>query len=227
MGLNKSKGQMFTFVTHTFNVIKGVCPLDCIYCYCKDMVTKPLHLDTTEFKTDLGEGNIIFVGSSIDMFAEEVPIDWIAKTLSYCRTFDKNTYLFQTKNPKRYNQFWGVMPSNVILGITIETNRDTSAISKAPSILDRVKYMSTDLSPCLLFTEKTVTIEPIMDFDLELFVEYIRQIKPKFVSIGADSKNHNLQEPSAHDVNKLIFELKKFTDVKIKSNLSRILRKGD
>ncbi len=45
--------------------------------------------------------------------------------------------------------------------------------------------------------EVMVTIEPIMDFDLEPFVEMIKNTKPKFVNIGADSKGHNLPEPSS------------------------------
>ena len=68
-----------------------------------------------------------------------------------------------------------------------------------------------------------LSIEPIMDFDLEPFVQIIKNIKPKFVSIGADSKNHNLPEPSKEKIEVLIRELKKFTEVKIKDNLKRLL----
>ena len=32
MGLNKSKGNMYEFTTHTYNTIKGKCPHDCGYC---------------------------------------------------------------------------------------------------------------------------------------------------------------------------------------------------
>ncbi|KKK52692.1 hypothetical protein LCGC14_3102340 [marine sediment metagenome] len=41
-----------------------------------------------------------------------------------------------------------------------------------------------------------ISIEPITDFNLEFFIKIIKEIKPKFVSIGADSKGHNLPEPS-------------------------------
>jgi len=78
MALNKSKGNMYEFVTHTWNAIKGECPHDCSYCYMKRWgKLNPIRLDTREFKTDLGEGNFIFVGSSCDMFADSIPYEWI------------------------------------------------------------------------------------------------------------------------------------------------------
>jgi hypothetical protein len=40
-----------------------------------------------------------------------------------------------------------------------------------------------------------VTIEPIMDFDLEKMVDLIRKCKPVQVNIGADSGNNHLPEP--------------------------------
>ena len=50
----------------------------------------------------------------------------------------------------------------------------------------------------------------------------IYQIKPEFVSIGADSKGHNLQEPCKENIKVLIDELNKFTTVIIKDNLKRL-----
>ena len=71
--------------------------------------------------------------------------------------------------------------------------------------------------------ELFISIEPILDFDLQVMVRWMVQIKPKFVSIGADSKHHNLQEPGKKKVESLIKELKKITEVKIKPNLKRLL----
>jgi DNA repair photolyase len=36
MPLNPSKGNMYPFVTHTWNPIRGKCPHDCSYCYMKN-----------------------------------------------------------------------------------------------------------------------------------------------------------------------------------------------
>ena len=69
-----------------------------------------------------------------------------------------------------------------------------------------------------------VTIEPIMDFDLEVFYDWIRDARPAWVNIGADSKGHKLPEPSKEKIEALITELKKFTEVRIKPNLSRLIK---
>jgi hypothetical protein len=69
-----------------------------------------------------------------------------------------------------------------------------------------------------------ISIEPILDFDLDEFLPGIKNVSPKFVSIGADSKGHNLPEPPAGKVKELIQELQKFTEVKVKDNLKRIMR---
>ncbi len=68
----KNKGNMYDFVTHRWNPIKGKCPHECAYCYMKRFPLGPLHLDEKELRTDLGSGNFIFVGSGTDMWAEEV-----------------------------------------------------------------------------------------------------------------------------------------------------------
>jgi hypothetical protein len=68
MGLNTSKGNMYDFVTHTWNTVKGECYHDCSYCYMKRWgKLKPARFDQKELKTDLGSNNFIFVGSSCDM----------------------------------------------------------------------------------------------------------------------------------------------------------------
>ena len=217
MVLNKQKGNMYGFVSHTWNVIKGKCPHDCSYWYMKRFPQGALRFDEKELKTDLGEGNFIFVGSSCDMFADNIKFDWIADVLDYIHKFPNNTYLFQTKNPKRFHQFFNRFPRKCIYGTTIETNRNFS-ISKAPKMLDRVKAMKE------LYGRKMVTIEPIMDFDLEELVSLIKSIGVEFVNIGADSKEHNLQEPSWNKVQLLIKELEKFTKVNLKDNLKRLMK---
>jgi hypothetical protein len=53
----------------------------------------------------------------------------------------------------------------------------------------------------------------------------ILEIKPSFVTIGADSKNHNLSEPSREEIMELIKRLRKFTQVRTKPNLGRLLKR--
>ncbi len=224
MSLNKSRGNMYPWVSHTWNVIKGKCPHDCSYCYMKRYPQPELHFDEKELKTELGNNRIIFVGSSCDMWADNIPDLWIARILYWCRNFD-NKYLFQTKNPARY--LHGMEPlmglaewafPSCILGTTIESNRCCCDLTpKAPCTSQRYLAMRKIPFP------KMVSIEPIMDFDLEDFVMMIREIKPEFVSIGADSGDNHLPEPSGDKVKEFIEGLREFTEVKVKDNLKRMV----
>jgi DNA repair photolyase len=220
--MNKQTGNMYPFVTHTQNFIKGKCSHDCLYCYVKQWgEPRPLRLDEKALKEDLGEGNFIFVGSGTDMFAEDVPIDWINRSLKRCAESD-NKYLFQSKNPERMIFcVTNVHVKNKLLACTIESNKDYK-ISKAPLIEERVHAMS--MCSCA----KMITIEPILCFDLPYMVEIIDRIQPDKISIGADSKGHNMPEPKWESVQKLIDEInKRKIDLCLKSNLKRLKPKGE
>lgn len=215
LGLNKQKGNMYPWVTHTWNPVKGKCPHNCVYCYMKVFPLKELRLDTKEFNTGLGCGNIIFVGSSCDMFADGIPDKWILQVLLYCHKF-ANTYLFQSKNPYRFNKY--CFPEKTILGVTIESNRGYPSLSDAPSVKSRYRWMER------YNMRKMVSIEPILDFDLAEFIHILRRVAPEFVSIGADSKGHGLPEPSKEKTLDLIRYLTKTNiKVKLKDNLKRII----
>lgn len=222
MALNKSKGNMYSFVTNTWNTIKGQCYHDCSYCYCKSIAKrfnaeqKPVHFDERELKTNLGSGNFIFVGSSCDMFAEDIPNEWINQTLEHCKKFD-NDYLFQTKNPSRING--SIMPKKTVICTTIETNRVYENImgNCPPPYIRALGMYCIDLP-------KYLTIEPIIDFDVNEMVEIVKTVNPIQVNLGADSGNNNLPEPSKEKILALISELEKFTTIHNKSNLKRLLK---
>lgn len=222
MSLNKSTGNMYEFVTHTWNTIKGKCPHGCSYCYVKRWGKQPeLHFDERELKTDLGSGNTIFVGSSCDIFADAISPEWVIKTLLHCEKYD-NTYFFQTKNPKAYSEYGAHIAAlnKINLCITLETNRwHTDIMQYSPDPVIRAMKFSE-----IPIKEKYITIEPIMDFDMDMFIRYIKVNNPLQVNIGADSGRNNLPEPSKEKVLELISELEKFTIVHQKSNLKRILK---
>lgn len=218
MPLNKSVGNMYEWVTHTWNPVKG-CEFDCSYCYIKSNPQYSLkpRFSEREMKADLGSGKIIFVGSMCDMFGGWIPNEWIERVLERCNQFE-NGYLFQSKNPLRFHAFLKEFPPQVVLGTTIETNRNLSKTSKAPTQLERAFSMRG------IHLEKEVTIEPIMDFDMIPMIELIKGCEPRFVAIGADSKGHGLHEPSLKKTMMLIHKLKTFTSVKLKKNLKRIYK---
>lgn len=220
MGLNVSKGNMYDFVTHTWNTIKGACYHDCSYCYMKRWgKLNPVRFDEKELKTDLGSGNYIFVGSSCDMFSNDISTNWIWETLNHCRKFNDNKYLFQTKDPGRIKSVGYDFPDNTVFCTTIESNRWFSDImGRSPGPLSRAWAMS------FLRCDRYVTIEPILDFDLPEMVKLIKMCNPVQVNIGADSGNNNLPEPSWEKVQELISELSKFTTISKKRNLERLAR---
>ena len=224
MSLNKSAGNMYEFVTHTWNAIKGKCYHDCSYCYMKRWgEQKPVRLDSKEFNTDLGSGNFIFVGSSCDMFSTDIQADWINKTIEHCVKFD-NKYLFQSKNPGKMNMWLRLANMrgqiDCVSCTTIETNREYPEIMKnSPSPITRANWMRVDN-----VLDHYVTIEPILDFDLEEMIDIIKRCNPVQVNIGADSGHNNLPEPSYEKVIQLIEALKEFTTISKKKNLARLMK---
>lgn len=222
MPLNKvkSSSNMYKFIDATWNTVKGECPHNCAYCYMKRWgEQKPVRFDEKELKTDLGTGNFIFVGSSCDMFAEKIPSKWIYKTLDHSCIYN-NIYLFQSKNPRRFCDMQIYFPENVILGTTIESNLRYKEMGDAPSAAYRVaalQYLQANGFKTM------ITIEPVMDFDIEDMVFLIKKCQPSWVNIGANTNTKiKLPEPSPEKITKLIEKLRDITKVKNKPNLQRL-----
>lgn len=230
MPLNKCKGQMYSWISHTHTHLAGKCPHGCSYCAIqamakrfpamKDKYSGPLRLIEDEFKVKYGAGKTIFIENCNDLFAEEVPHNFIMEILDHCWNYPDNTYVFQTKNPARYGKYWDeLIVMNVILGATIETNRDMRGISLAPKPINRV------LPLIFLPAKKFITIEPILDFDVDILSKWIAGTSPDFVNIGADSKGHGLPEPPMWKVEALIKSLKESgIEIREKHNLERLMR---
>lgn len=221
---------MFDFVTHTWNPLAGACPHECKYCYVGPMKDKPVlkakysgepRIQESEMSTNLGGGNTIFVCNMTDLFAEEVPHSIICQILEKCTS--QNKYVFLTKNPGRYHEVSFYMNSKYMtVGATIESDK-TYADTKAPSMMERGGLMMAVPHKFQTF----ISIEPIMDFDLEEFTVWMKNTNPNFVAIGADSGNNHLPEPTPLKIQCLISNLKKLhIRVILKKNLSRIYKEG-
>ena len=180
-----------------------MCEHSCTYCFMKrNRPLPPLRLELKELKVNLGEGNFIFVGSSTDEWAANVPSEWIEQVLDYCDDFD-NRYLFQSKKS--------------VLCTTIETNCFYPDIMRnAPVPQERAVAMREIASHGI---PTYVTCEPLMKFDLRELVELVGMCSPQQVNIGRNSRyDIILPEPTANEVKMLKAELEKFTKVEIKAN---------
>ena len=231
MHLNESRGNMYEFVTHTWNPISGKCYHDCTYCYMKKdgKVLPEIHLIENELKGIFQRDYFIFIGSGTDMFAQNVPTEWILQVLDFCATAtahqpqgNKTRFLLQTKNPMRLLEFIGhplFKSGQIVACTTIETNRHYPGImNNAPLPNERADAMA-QLSEQGIKTY--VTVEPLMDFDVEEMLSLIKRCNPEQVNIGANTyREVELPEPnSAKPLVDLILCLLSFTKVKIKKNL--------
>lgn len=224
-------GNMYSDSVKQWNVFIG-CRFDCSYCRKsfqaqmkrqKPMLDKNgkkrgcqkcydyephFHEERLNDKLPLTKGDeFIWVGSSGDI--SFIYVRNLYKILNKIEEYPDRIFFFQTKNPHFFLKY--PFPKNVIFGITLETNRYYPEISNAPNPYDRFYWFKT-----LKHSRKIITIEPIMEFDFDQFLEWIKVINPERVYIGYDTKKNNLPEPSLEKTKKLILELEKFTKVKLK-----------
>ncbi len=235
MTLNESKGDMYEFITHTWNPIKGKCFHDCSYCYMKIFVPNPtlIRLVESELTGSFPESSFIFIDSSADLFAVDVPDEWINRVLDFCDITTRSIqlskrprFLIQTKNPARILDYishplFSPERQQVVACTTIETNRHYKEImNNAPLPQQRAEAMANIAEHGI---KTYVTIEPIMDFDLDEMVTLIKMCNPEQVNVGKDKKSKaNLPLPQLNKAVKLIFQMLCFTHVEVKKNL-----KGD
>lgn len=231
MPLKESKGNMYPWVTHTHTHLGGECPHKCVYCYVDSprwgrpkRYTGDLRLLEREFSVRYGSGKTIFIENCNDLFAADVPDKFIIRILNHCLLFPENSYVFQTKNPARYFSLFpgSFFPPNSIFGCTIETNREIPAeISLAPQPETRMLLMEK-LPGCV---RKFITIEPVLDFDVDILASWIARIRPEFLNLGADSKGHGLPEPTFEKIMAFTEKLQEYgIELREKHNLIRLKR---
>lgn len=182
--------------------------LDCQLCY--DFVP---HLHSERLNRVPSDPKI-FVVAHGDLFGYWVSSGVIHRILNVCREIPKEVWFFETKNPRRYAEFADAFPSNTVLSTTIETNRQYSkaVMGYAPSPLERLRGINRISHKFPIH----VSIEPIMDFDLNDMVAMMKFLQPIKVAVGYDSLNNGLPEPPKEKTLRLIKKLEEFTEVERK-----------
>jgi len=190
-----------------------------------------IRLDYDELRVNYGSGRVIFIEHMNDLFAYLVPTDFINKILAHTYNYPENSFVFQTKNPARAIDDIGagfnrplIRSDRDYFGTTIETNRNVNPHAPFPS--DRALAMAVirkNYPKMKLF----VTVEPVIDFDVDAMLGFMGHIKPTFINIGADSKGNGLVEPSADKLRSFIAGVQQMgIEIRKKSNLERILKDG-
>lgn len=205
---------MFSFVTKTWNPVVG-CMHNCVYCWARQLANTKLReteryrngftpqLIKKELNVTFRNGDFVFVCDMGDLFGNWVPSDWIYKVLNVIGALKFTDFLLLTKNPQRYMSY--PIPTNCILGATIESDQNYQSVSDAPLQFDRLYFMLklAEAKRHKLF----ISIEPILDFNLELFANMLIRIRPWAVAIGYDNYGCGLPEPSLAKTMKLIEKL--------------------
>lgn len=132
------------------------------------------------------------------------PTEYLKRILDRIKSESNRWFLIQSKNPATFNRV--KFPRNVILGTTIETNRDKlyEGISNAPSPSDRFEDFLR-----VKHKTKMLTMEPVIDFDIDIIVSWVKLLNPCMVWLGYDSKKNYLPEPELPTVKTLHWKLSK------------------
>lgn len=120
---------------YSWNPVKGICPNNCWYCYARAMYKRfkwnsEIRLNESEIYSPAFNLNpkLIFVGSTIDLFHDDIPSKWIRRIIGVCGVCCQHTYVFLTKFPARYAEF--DFPKNCWLGVTVTGPQDVWRIEQ-------------------------------------------------------------------------------------------------
>lgn len=189
----------------TWNPFKG-CDFDCVYCRpsFQKQAKRQMHLCGQCYSyvphchpSRLGRipsAKIVFVAGNGDLaFCPPAFLNQILDSIErHNRRCPHKTYYLQSKAPACLEPVLHRLPQNVILVTTLETNRDEGyhLIARAPVPSERyLQFLN------LVHPRKVVTIEPVMDFDLEVFASWIIKVEPEYVWLGLNSRPGQVQLP--------------------------------
>ena len=155
------------FYKYAWDPVEG-CRHGCPYCYARTYLSaRGKDFDTpTFYEKRLIEPSLvkpcrIFVNHFSDIMGDFIPSGWIDKIIEVIKSLPLHTFIFITKNPKRYYEF--DFTDNCILGVTCES----------PAQWERVELMKG------LRNRKMCSIEPLLgDFTGYDFAQF------EFVVIG-------------------------------------------
>ena len=222
--------KMFKTITRTWNPFTG-CLFECSYCWARKLAETKLKnspkyvngfeptFHPQELKHKFEPGGFVFVSDMGD-------IRWatwkdMQNILAKIEHYPDTRFLLQTKDPSLFiaSPHW---PGNVYLGTTIESNRDWERTKAPKSCIRHIDMLS------IVHPHKFISIEPIMDFDLDVLVQWVADIAPEIIEVGADNYRNNLPEPSWGKVEVLLARLREICPKVVeKEGLERLRREAN
>lgn len=204
------------------DVFKG-CKNDCVYCKpsfqrqakrqkqkCLKCYTFEPHAHLERLKHSapktIGDQFVFFPKGGDLSFCDAISL---LEMINYARDNPQTTFLIQTKNPDWMANYR--FPDNVILDITLETDRHIFQTLSDYHAYDQISKAMLPIQRATIFSDiphsrKGVTVEPILQHSPKL-VDLILDIKPEFVYVGYDTKGCKLPEPTLKETLNFINEL--------------------
>jgi len=141
--MNKTKIE---WADHTWNPIKGLCPVGCWYCYARK-IYKRFHWDK-EIRLDLDELMIafpkrpsrIFACSTFELF-HPLADPYRNNVFKQITLTPEHTFIILTKMPERIDR---PMPDNVWLGVSVTGSTDWWRVGELSRISANIKFVSTE-----------------------------------------------------------------------------------
>lgn len=160
---------------YTWNPVTG-CKHGCPYCYARKIAERfkgtkawPQGFEPMFHSTRLSDPGSsqkhqsIFVCSMADLFGDWVPDAWILSVLSTAALIPQHTYLFLTKNPKRYLTIPGdYLSENFWFGATVTNQQDADRRIAVLSAVPKVR--------------KFISFEPLLGVISNLDLDGIDQV---------------------------------------------------
>ena len=153
--MNKQGKNGIPYCDFTWNPVVG-CLHGCSYCFAERIAKRfngskafPNGFEPTFHASRLLEvekikkPSRIFVSDMGDLFGDWVPSEWIKNVLDVIKDYPQHTFLFLTKNPKRYREF--EFPENAWLGTSVENQ--AAADERIPLLLQApaaVRFISAE-----------------------------------------------------------------------------------
>lgn len=200
----------------TWNPFKG-CEYECNYCIhsFQRQAKRQKHRCTAcyEYRPHFHAERLNKLPSSNNIFAcgngdiAFCPEDQLEQIVAVIRKRADRTFLLQSKDPSTFARIMDI-PDNLILGTTIETDREDiyQGISKAPVPAKRIESFAK-----IDHHRKMLTIEPIMVFTHDVMVQWVKDIDPELVWLGFETKKTpGIQSPTVSDAMKLCETLEAF-----------------